>query len=87
MGIDDLTKILHELVGVRFGDIVRAKGQLWADNCWIDFSIVTGTVEISVPRPVDSQEPQKVVNGFGEIAIIGEDLDKTALQELLRFPG
>jgi len=87
MGIADLTKILHELVGGRFGNIARAKGQLWADNCWIDFSIVTGTVEISVPRPVDSQEPQKVVNSFGEIAIIGEDLDKTALQELLRFLG
>jgi len=87
IGIGDLTKILDELVSGRFGNVVRAKGQLWVENGWIDFSIVTGTVEISAPRPVDSRESEEVVNRFGEIAIIGEDLGKIALQELLRFPG
>lgn len=87
MGIGDLTQILHELVGGRFGSIVRTKGQLRAENSWIDFSIVTGTVEIALPRSVDSQKSEDVVNSFGEIAIIGEDLNKTAIQELLRFPG
>ena len=87
MGIGDLTKILNELAGDRFGNIIRAKGQLWADDGWIEFSLVTGTVEIAPPRLADSQEQPEVINSFGEIVVIGEELDKIALQALLRLPG
>jgi G3E family GTPase len=85
--IGDLTKILSELVDGRFGNIVRAKGQLWADGAWIDFSLVTGTVGISTPRLAASKEQAQATNSFGQIVVIAEALDKNALQDLLRFPG
>lgn len=83
MGVGDLTKILNELAGDRFGHVVRAKGQLWTDDGWIEFSLVTGTVEMAPPRWPDRQEPPEVITGFGEIVVIGEGLDKIALQALL----
>jgi len=86
MDTDHLTKILNELVDDRFGNIIRAKGQLWADDGWIDFSFVTGTVEISPPRLVDSQEHPEVSNSFGEIVVIGEGLNKITLQALIHEP-
>ena len=80
----ELTELLTSLASGRFGNIIRAKGQMRVDNALIDFSLADGSIDIAEPRAIGLKEQLGATDRFGEIVIIGESLGKTGLRALLQ---
>lgn len=86
MGIAELNEILMDLTSGRYGNAFRAKGQLWKDVGWIDFSVVGGSIDIAELRPASREDMLETSSPRGQIVVIGEGLDKTRFREQLCLP-
>jgi len=83
MNIAELNEILSDLTSGRYGNVVRAKGQLRKDVGWVDFSVVGGSIDIAELRPASREDRFETSSPLGQIVVIGEGLDKVKLRERL----
>ncbi len=85
MGITELEELLKGLTSGRYGNVIRAKGQLWKDVGWVEFSLVAGLIEIAELRLAGREELPATSGSHGQIVVIGEALDKAGIRERLRY--
>lgn len=86
MSITELNEILTDLTSGRYGNVVRAKGQLRIDVGWVDFSVVGGSIDITELRPASREDMLETSSPLGQIVVIGEGLDKAKFRERLYDP-
>ncbi|MFT3850180.1 MAG: GTP-binding protein [Propionivibrio sp.] len=79
MSVDELAGVLAELMSGRYGDVVRAKGQLATHAGCVDFSLAAGAIEISRPTPASAAEESGRASCTGRIVVIGEALDRVGI--------
>jgi hypothetical protein len=73
----ELENILRELCSERYGQVIRGKGFLRGQNCYLDFSYTNGSFIVN----------ENQLKSSGKLCLIGKGLKEAELKELFKVKG